>query len=40
MNLNNFTKDMWKMALRDPAYLLLMGISISVNIYCIYLMIK
>ncbi len=36
MNFNNSTKDMWKMALKDPAYLLIMAINISMIAYCVY----
>ena len=35
MNNSNSTKDKWKMALRDPAYLVLWSINISLTIYAI-----
>lgn len=35
MDLNNSTKDMWKMALKDPAYLLIMAICLGMTIYLI-----
>ena len=33
MDFNNSTKDMWKMALRDPAYLTIIGICLAMTVY-------
>ena len=37
MDNNNSTKDMWKVALRDPAYLMLWVSNILLTIYAITL---
>jgi hypothetical protein len=37
MNSNNSTKNMWRMALRDPAYLFLISMCVGITVYCVYL---
>lgn len=37
LNKNNSTKNMWKLALRDPGYLFILFLSVGMFFFCLYL---